>query len=318
MKFKLSFKAHSDLFKEGSRYILTLPGLVRFSSFRGDLKVEKLYTKEQPIYISSDHLISNGFNDISLEGDDIDIILKVNSSSFTLLHYIAPYIDAKIYSGFSTNKYINISKVKPVDTITSYELVFRFYITSFDNGRILGNLNTNIHGGQLEVPNSSPTQAMQYFHPSSSYSWEFINYTTTLSTSKWYSTKIRWENNLVTAYLLDEDGITWNEEGSVSTTGCGWDDGSQLGADQESNYLHGNIDIYNSYIKFNDQYWLDGKTAIAGTDYTVVGSLDYEEIINPGVPYPVFKLGTLELYGNSWAILKDIEAIRYEDSDESV
>lgn len=310
MKFKLSFKAHSELFKEGFRYILAIPGLVRFSSYLGMLKVEKLYSNENPIYIDSEYLISNGFNTISLEGDNVDIVLKVNSHTWTLLHYIAPFVVSKIYSGFSNSNRINISKAKPVDTITSYELVFRFYANSFNNGRVLGNLNTNIHGGQLEVPNSS-SQPMQYFHPSSSYQWESINYTTTLVTSKWYYTRIIWENELVKAYL-SEDGVLWNEEGNVSTTGCGWNDGSQLGADSGSNSLDGKIDIYNSYMKFNGQYWLDGRTAVAGVDYTVVGSLNYEEVINPGVPYPVLNLGTLGLYGNNWFVLKDIEALKLE------
>lgn len=75
---------------------------------------------------------------------------------------------------------------------------------------------------------------------------------------------------------------------------------------------------------------IDGATATEGTQYSVTGSLNVINSIGvqrfghgptlsdyySGESYPIIETGTLKLY-QDWTTLKDIEAIREEESDES-
>lgn len=176
------------------------------------------------------------------------------------------------YYGFRANSsFITIAKAVP-STITSYEIMFRIKDTGVSNlGRVLGNLYNNKYSPQLESPEDS---GRQYWigHPSSSHSWDATNTVTPIPSYIPYCIKLMWSNNNLSVYL-SADMQNWTLDQSISTNGCGWTEGVQIGADNDREWFSGYIDMYNSYIKINNEYWLNGKTAVEGIDFTIEGNL---------------------------------------------
>ena len=159
-----------------------------------------------------------------------------------------------IVYNFTSSNCIAVQKV-PELPISSYELVMKFKTDSFNEGRLIGNLNTNVHSIQLETPiNSEP---LQLYHPSSSWDWQEINISQ-IEKNTWYWVKLTYDanDNKVMSYLHKENE-DWVKTNEVDVNGCGWNDGIIIGNDQHSEPCSTNtyIDLKESYIKVNDKYY---------------------------------------------------------------
>ena len=103
MKFKFSFKLHSDKIINGSRYILDFPGLINIKT-EDECLACKLLCKDNTIfkYLPKDVIIE-GWNNIEIIGDGEGIYLIINEHHFTLLKPLE--ITDTIASAFTTSNY---------------------------------------------------------------------------------------------------------------------------------------------------------------------------------------------------------------------
>lgn len=170
------------------------------------------------------------------------------------------------------NKYMTLPNA-PAQPVKSYEVQIKFDIVSWNSkSRYIGNNNNNIHSIQLQTyDDDNQKTRMWYGHPSSSYTWQatYLTYDT-YQANKWYWVKARWniEDNKVTLFAHTE-GEDWVPAGEFATTGCGWDQSIQIGADQGSGILPTDtkIDLKETYIKINGEYyWQPVKDALPKYD----------------------------------------------------
>lgn len=162
---------------------------------------------------------------------------------------------AGIASNFYNSSYLVVDKIMP--SVTSYEVVIKFKTDSFNDGRLIGNYNTNIHSIQVEVPGNGET-VMWWGHPSSSYGWQALNPNYTILTNTWYWVKGIYDSTLstVTVYIHKENE-DWVNCGYINVNGCGWNQGIEIGADQGGAAVSSGtqIDLLECYIKINGDYW---------------------------------------------------------------
>lgn len=312
MKFKYAFKAHSSLFNHGTHYITSIPGLMTFRAQNGmlnafaDVKLDK-----KDVYISSEHLVSDGWNDISLDGNGETIKLTVNGHVFTLLDIINKSI---VYSGFSDSNYITTPQIFTSD-MTSFELQTVINVTSIttENAGIIDTPQPSGVSIRLTVTNTG----MLRFRVSSSGTTSYpvdLQGSQALPINKNITVNISYGDT--TGYTLKhlvQGDVDWIIDAQTSNTTKPYAADSSnfiLGDNVTSGYyLPGSIDIAKTYFKRDGNLVFNGETAVEGTDYTVNGTPTRTET---GV-YPTFNLGKLNTYANSWLVLKDIQAIKIEE-----
>lgn len=319
MKFFISFKLHSSEFNTGYRYILSFPGLVRFSAVHSMLKCTPLYTGAgNPVYISSDYLVSNGWNSIELEGDGVYIKLRVNGNVFTVLdstvyrevfdYYVSGTVSITnryIVSNFSTSNFIYAKEWPNIHNARHWSIGVR---TDFGNPPDEG------YYGPLCGSSAPFDQRFRY---------PFIG--TQGAGSNLYA-------------HISFDGSNWGIAGGfypgLSYTRGQWTDvifeyddgyykvGKKL--PEETNYTYGSNVVYGSaaYQATSGNYQIGstwGDRSAGATKFDIRGCFieadgvkysSKKEYINP---YPTLYVGNLKLYGNSWLVLKDIEALKLED-----
>lgn len=317
MKFKLSFKVHSDLFTSGFRYILELPGLARFSAVNSMLKCESLYSNSSnPVYISSDYLVNSGWNEISIYGDNVYIKLIVNNHTFTLWdsssyidvfdYYVQGTVtitDEYIISGFnqvSTN-FIYAKEWPNINTANKWRIGIR---TDFAGAPASGNYGPLCGGNSryifpaIGMQGSGNTLYAQISYDGSS--WEV---------SGGFYPGLNYNIGTYSDVVLEYDNGIY-KMGIKSPSSSSYTYGS--------NTVSGSPSYYSTSGKF--QYgamW--GDRAAGNTHIDVRGCFieaDGIKYSNKKVyvnPYPILNIGNLNLYGNSWTVLKDIEALKLED-----
>ena len=313
MKFKYAFKAHSSLFNHGTHYITSIPGLMTFRAQNGMLNAftdAKLNKKD--VYISSEHLMSDGWNDISLDGDSETIKLTVNGRVFTLCDIINKSIP---YSGFSDSNYITTPQIFTSD-MKSFEIqtVINVTSTSTDNAGIIDTPQpsdvsirfTVASGGMLYFRVSSDGTTNSY--PVALQGSQTLPINTNISVNVAYS-----DTTGYTLKHLVQGDTNWIIDAQTSDTTKPYISGASnfiLGDNVvEGSYLPGSIDIAKTYFKRDGNLVFNGVTAVEGTDYTINGTLTHTK---KGF-YPTFNLGKLTTYANSWLVLKDIQAIKIEE-----
>lgn len=168
------------------------------------------------------------------------------------------WIENTKIQGFSASNYIKTPDV-PKTTIYNYEIQLKFYANSFNDGRIIGNITTNVRSPQLEMPASGATK-LWYGHPNSD-KWIGADLNYTLTTKKWYWFKVYWDGAQYTTYI-SENGTDWTQTSQVAATTHTWTEGVEFGADLAAYAIDGMIDFSECYIKFNNRLWWEGKKAI--------------------------------------------------------
>lgn len=313
MKFKYAFKAHSSLFNHGTHYITSIPGLITFRAQNGmlnafaDVKLDK-----KDVYISSEHLVSDGWNDVSLDGNGEAIKLTVNGHVFTLLDIINKSI---VYSGFSDSNYITTPQIFTSD-MTSFELQTVINVTSIptSNAGIIDTPQSPETSTRLTVTSTGMLRCRVSSNGTTNSYPVDLQGSQALPINKNITVNITYGDT--TGYTLKhlvQGNANWIIDGQTSDTIKPYISGSSnfiLGDNSSSNsYLPGSIDVAKTYFKRDGNLVFNGLTAIEGTDYIVNGTLTRTDT----GAHPTFKLGKLNTYANSWLVLKDIQAIKIEE-----
>lgn len=313
MKFKYAFKAHSSLFNHGTHYITSIPGLMTFRAQNGMLNAfTDAELDKKDVYISSENLVSEGWNTISLDGDGEAVKLTVNGHVFTLSDIINKSIT---YSGFSDSNYITTPQIFTSD-MTSFEIQTVLNITSIstDTAGIIDTPQPSDVSIRLTIASSG----VLYFrvssdgttgsYPVSLQGSQTLPINTNISVNVAYS-----DTTGYTLKHLVQGDTNWIIDAQTSDTTKPHISGASnfiLGDNVVSGaYLPGSIDVAKTYFKRDGNLVFNGLTAIEGTDYTVNGTLTRTDT----GAYPTFKLGKLNTYSNSWLVLKDIQAIKIEE-----
>lgn len=254
----------------GNVYLFGYPGSTG-AYFRGLAKTAKFtYTTddsdEEQVFFDLSTATKSQVQNFNLEGSPTE------SSSL-------------VYTGFTENDYIYVSRVP--EAITTYELCIKFKVNSITAGCILGNLNTNKHSPQIEI---TADGHVKYLHCDGTYEWQTKTADTVLEVDKWYWLKTIYDANEdngsggagVYRIYLSEDGVNFVRKGTnKSSTGCGWDDGFELGADRHATPFDGSIDLTATYIKINGKNWFIPQGNVQG-DYTLMSAYESNDMTYTG------------------------------------
>lgn len=313
MKFRLSFKVHSSLFVDGTRNILILPGLVKFSASHGMLKVDPLFEGNNgTVYIAHSYLTENGFTDIGFEGDGVQSIkLTVNNTIWTL--YKTKEASYYRVSGFSDSSYLKMPF--PFNDADSWEFILHTYVTntgstSYPRYMIANSTNNLLQGLYARTEGASYYMNIGFGRDGSSIGVISTNNSMYNSLNK---------NAL---YKMSYSGISgYKVECKIENS-----EYSTVGQVSSTTKVHSNYDMWigNNYGNYSDS--IVGYIDLMQCSIVVSGIpiLDIRNGINPLITvgeltvstdrlvYPTLSLGQLTTYQNSWLVLKDIEALKLE------
>lgn len=177
-----------------------------------------------------------------------------------------------VLSGFSSSNKVNLGNF-PANT-TSYECCIKFKTSSPSTkvdicGSSSSGSSSAYYVPQLRIESSK----LKFLSPSGT----GITSSTTIQSNTWYWVKIIWTGTKK-RLLLSTDGLNYTTEGTYTTNrtlhGGGMWLGSGYGEDFQLSFSNGNIDIKESYIIINNEYWWQG--VVDGTssdyDYTIGGA----------------------------------------------
>lgn len=211
---------------------------------------------------------SDGTDDVYTKHGDI----KINKD-YRYVNYSCS--NGPGYFNFSTSNYINIplSKSYVSGEINNFKIIFKATTPSSwtSNGRLINssdsydNISLDVNTNNATL-NLCGTNYKSLFGPQS-------------NTMYWL--KYEFNGSTITG-LYSTNGIDWNiaETKNVdSSTLYLTTPILNVGCRKYDNYSgciwNGSIDISQYYIKINDDILFDGSTAVAGIDYTIIGSLGY-------------------------------------------
>ena len=187
-------------------------------------------------------------------------------------------LDPKIYSGFSDSNYLTCSNFLN-NTQDSFEVKSKIYMTSAStaNCDIVDTLQENSSTAfRFEINSENKLQArfsnvvgnFEYFLT--------LTGTTVLQLNTWYYAKVTYNSTNGYALYLTEDELDWGtaEATSSITTLIGTTLNTLLIGDNAASgsSFPGSINLSETVFKVNGTTVFDGATAVAGTDYNVVGS----------------------------------------------
>lgn len=162
-----------------------------------------------------------------------------------------------VVSGFSTSNYIKTNEIPPFDKALSFEIVIKFTINSLSGlqgfaGMLTGdNVQCNYY---ISSANKLCSDGI----------YGNLEGLTTLSIGQTYWSKLSYDGSKYDL-LLSTNGIDYNLESSVTTNSkITTVSNFAFGVDRNANTGNNHsIDIKESYIKINDEYWWRGGTGHA-------------------------------------------------------
>jgi hypothetical protein len=193
-------------------------------------------------------------------------------------------LDPKVYSGFSDSNYITIPNIYTSDMTSFYQQVC-FSVSNFgiSNQALIDTQNqeTSI---RLTISQEGYLRFRRSSTGEQSYDIDIIGNTLLDLNQETYAVL---EYNNSTGYTLKHstDGENWIIDGTSAVTTVPYIAGSNakfyLGDNVASGYsLSGSINISETVFKVNGTTVFNGATAVAGTDYTIVGTLYTQDILN--------------------------------------
>lgn len=318
MKFKFSFKVHSNLLQNGTRYITEMPGLVKVKADNNTLAFLFEYEDNPSWKYAPSNAIVTGWNNVSLDGNDTKIILTVNSNTYTLIDESTAYNMTTITSSYGNYWYtINTPSL---NTANTWEIKTQIkYIKDIDSNDaqwIIGNNDGYYTGPQLII-HSDGTIAVYASSDGSSFDLASDWASQIILTSGYiYEISIGYDNSdgyyvtskNINSGTLQKETIT-TEITNIYCTSPIFFLGNPAGGNM---YFRGVQYLNNTTITIDGDTWFDGSTAVENTDYTNNGCIESRETIYPEGQYPVIHTGQLKIY-QSWLYLKDIEALKLDD-----
>ena len=313
MKFKIAFKVHSSLFLDGSRYIITLPGLVSVMAQEGMLVVKPLWEKGlNPVYIPNQY-IASGWNNLEMVGNGSAIKMAINTVNFTI--YSSHEMTYYLVSGFNNSSYYQIADPFPWGgiSINAFEIVLRFKIDTIKTSSIFGAPTT---AGPLYIGLARSTAKNISYYGSNGGSRLFSGTgSTEITTGIYYTLKCLYDSATGYEFLLKKDGEDFITDYTSTSKTCvrnGSETKLNLGYSEYDTgagyqYFGGVLDMKPFKISINGSDFINFENGVAIDEITTVGSLQEETDYKP---WPLLNVGNLNTYQNSWLVLKDIEALR--------
>lgn len=316
LKFRIEFLLDKQFITSDYTLLLNMPGLVEFWSFGNKMAVKVPWLSYMNC-VDKD-MFSDGMNRIAFYGDGEYIRLSVNQHIFKLQNK-AEYVPILLYSGFARNKYLSLSSSKFDLSADNWRFGICIYSPRASVARRNYLLGPYSEYYGLGMAAEFQYDSAGYYHlgwglSSNNSSWNMgwiQDNTYNFEPSSWYW--LIWQrsgNNY--QCLVSTDAINYTLYTSRTVEGTPYHNASatlQLGntANNSSYPWDGRIGITDTFFEKNGELIFNGSTAIAGTDYTVNGSLTsqiYNKII---YIYPEIITGTLEVYKGTNSI-KDIQA----------
>lgn len=203
-----------------------------------------------------------------------------------------------VLSGFSSGNYAKLKRTLNLSTSEDYEIVFRFNLTTYP-GEFAQILYSNLssYGYRIAITQSGKFHFIHNTSPSAVTVEKTGNVTYSLDTDYFIKFKHSAENNL---YIVEysTDGENYLEDLSFTSTGqtSGNYLSTTIGLDSQNNRWNftGSIDLKESYIKVNDEYWWQGVTypVIDGTEQ------DYDFYIDSNKYLAIKSYEKGQYYGN--------------------
>lgn len=308
MKFNLSFKVNKDVIGVGTRNILDFPGLLSVKSENNTLWF-KFYYEDAPSwkYVNASELV-DGWNNVALVGDGVKVTLTVNSTVHTVLDSSLTKT-ITIYSGFSSSNSIVLAQNFP--QVDSCDMIVR--ATSNDvssHGVILAKYQSSNQHFCIRGATQKPAF----------YTGSWTDGLTPIETKKiyWYRV-ISSAGSAFKYYILPDNEYTidtlpdisaWTYQCEISTNIFS-NSKFAIGYNSSASSEYWKGAISKVHITINDSLFFDSDTAVEGTDFVNNGCTITNDTIGP--VYPSLSIGTLKTY-QSWLYLKDIEALKVEDT----
>lgn len=326
MKFKVSFKLHGSMLRSGTRYILKIPGLALFYTSHDCLCVKHLFKNNaKDLYISYSYLSTTTWNSIELIGDGYDSIkVKANSYTFTLLKE-ERYQNYIISGNFSNDNHLRFSSYfLNTEQPSSWEFQVEFtqFTNSTDFVGIVGN-DTQYAGGNIVIYRRTVDNKLRYqlrLLNGSSGRIAIVG-ETEMPLNQSTIARVRYDEDTgYDALLSFDNGRTYILDGHVDDTSKVYISESYsyislgFGYSTQSNNLtafDGTFDLTKFYFKKNGGYYIDYLNNVGRGLLTQKGTLT-KTIVGEEYYYPTISVGDLNLYGNSWLLIKDIEALKLE------
>lgn len=316
MKFKFSFKIHSDLLSNGTRYITDIPGLLAVKVQNNTLGFLFEF-KDNPrwVYIHSNKLVT-GWNEVSLDGNGTKITLTVNGNVYTLIDEGTAYLAISYTSEYGYYLYTNnVPDLHNADS-WSIKTCLTYVPYTYAAQWIIGNNNGYYTGPQLFIHidgyiGSYMSSDGSNFDLAEGYKSDIL-----LTSGNTYDISLNY-NSTEGYYILCKDinasSTLKNVITSTTTPVNCTSETYFLGniADPNS-WNRGTLIFSNTKIIVDDVIWFNGSTAVEVTDYTNYGCTKSTEMVYPDGQYPTIITGSLNNY-QSWMYLKDINALKLED-----
>lgn len=162
---------------------------------------------------------------------------------------------AKIYN-FSQNNYAVIDA--PTSTVTSYEMVIKFFPLDLSPSYIFGKIDANTQAPRFI---SSDGTTSSFAHPTdSSGSMTTIN-SGALYLQQWQWLKATWNGSTITV-SRSTDGISYSTIETASASSCAWNGKLVLGSDGQEGGIsfNGEFDLSECYININGETFWEGST----------------------------------------------------------
>lgn len=328
MKFKVSFKLHGSLLRSGTRYILGIPGLAVFYTSNDCLCVKHLFKNDaKDLYISYSYLSTTTWNSIELIGDGYDSIkVKANSYTFTMLKEsrYQNYIVSGSFSDSNNLKFSSYMLYTQQPDSWEFQVKFTQFSNTQDYVGIVGN-SANYAGGNLVIYRRSTDDKLRYQLrlPNGSGSGA-LSLTGSNDITLNQPTIVRFRyggSDGYDALLSFDDGATYTSDAhsdntykifvsseSNSTICLGYGRGT---SSQYLKTFDGNFDLTKFYFKTNGTYYIDYLNNVGRENLIKTGTLT-TTTVGEEYYYPTISVGDLNLYGNSWLLIKDIEALKLE------
>lgn len=225
-----------------------------------------------------------------LNNNIINKITYNNNVGYTIVG--SPTINNNIASNFSNGNYIRLQSNIPI--ITCFEENVKFKIIQDCAGKSLLSYSTTYNSNNLEgniniSSNLDSINVFLFIKYDGTYEEYSVQYNFSQHLNKYFTFKVYTDLSNVYLYLYDENNILVGTNTYTNINLAGIIDSNKIligNIYNESDYWPSEIDLNNTYIKFNGVTWFNGKqTASTDLNYVIQnnGSVGYEIVGNPTI-----------------------------------
>jgi len=176
-----------------------------------------------------------------------------------------------VVEGFDNNKYIKLDNSIPLSSANSVEIVIKVNISNLSYiNCIIGNLTDNYNSGGFVLRTEGGAR-LYFWATSQKTSWDVASIYDTgidLQTGINYI-KILW-NGTSYDFYISTDNINWTQGNTLTSNPIA--DFIMVFGDSGSMFLHGSMDLAETYINIDNSLWWDAKNEYTYDNFTTTGS----------------------------------------------